>query len=234
MFGHELQAYKKRLLEGGMAWGAVRRHVRELQDHHRDLREQALAAGMTMEAAEAKARQQIGDLEQLATQMLASSQRSLLRRFPVTMNVVGPVFLLILCYVVPVFVLIQFLEFQTGVNPFSTAPQWLQNFMPPFMWVNMYAMPFVVILPLVFYACRTHVPSGYWVTGVVLLCALGAGLDMNTTWPDPVTGREGSVGASFYGSTRHLDRSMVRFVFNMLLASGFAWFLSRRQEPALE
>jgi hypothetical protein len=234
MFKSELRPYRRRLLEGGMAWHAVLRHLRELEDHHRDLHEQAVATGLSDEAAAERARQQIGDLDQLATQMLASSQRSLLHRFPVTMNVFCPVFLLFACYIVPLFLLISFLDFsQPDLNPFDTAPQWLRSFLPPFAWLTMYAVPFLVILPLVYYAHRARVPLRYWVGGVVLLCALGAGLDIHIGWPDPEAGRAGSIGYSIYGHIRNLDRYVLRFALNLLLvALGLAWYCRSRERVA--
>lgn len=233
MFGHELSVYKKRLIEGGMAWGAVRRHVRELQDHHRDLREQALAAGLAMEAAETKARLQIGDLEQLAAQMLASSSRSLLHRFPVTMNVVCPLFLLVSCYVFSLggFVLLV-KSLGAGADTQVMLPAWLQQLMPPVLLFLMYVVPLLIALPLVLMAMRARIPSRYWMIGVFVLIVLGSGITTIMILPDPEAGRQGMLGAQFGYGLWHWNN--LRLALNLLLAFGFAWFLSRRQEPALE
>lgn len=253
MFAHELGVYRKRLLEGGMAWSAVRRHVRELQDHHRDLREQALASGLSMEAAETKAREQIGDLEQLATQMLATSRHSLLHRFPVTFNVLCPLILLVACYVVSIGTLVLLIEsLRAGADSQVMLPAWLLDFMPALRLFLMHVLPLLIVLPLVWMAKRARIPARYWLSGVFFLCVLGSGITTWMTLPDPAAGRQGSISVQFaytwlpdpvavrqdalsaqfaYGLW-HWNN--LRLTLNLLLAVGFAGFLSKRQEPALE
>jgi len=253
MFRHELSAYRKRLLEGGMAWGAVRRHIRELQDHHRDLREQAQAAGMSMEAAETKARLQIGDLEDLALQMLATSQRSLLHRYPVTLNVLCPLFLLAACYVVSVGSLVLLVEsLRAGADVQVMLPSWLLELMPGIRLFLMYVLPLMIALSLVWLATRARIPTRYWLSGVLILCVLGSGTSIWMTLPDPEAGRQGTLSVQFAYTwlpdpvSARQDTLSARFTYglwhwnnlrlalNLLLAFGFAGFMSRRQQPALE
>lgn len=232
MFKRELQRYSERLLEGGMAWSAVRRHMHELVDHHLELYERALSEGLVNEAASARARRQLGDLETLAPQMLSTSRRSLLHRFPVTMNVVAPLLLLLACYIWPLFVLVHTLSLLQAPEGdlFGTAPQWLQSSLPGFAWATMHVLPLLLTLPLVFFGRRARVPWRYWAGGAVLLCLVGAGLDIRISWPDPLVGREGSIGYMLYGIPgNYLDWNLPRFLLNLLLVYGFARYWQERE-----
>jgi hypothetical protein len=79
------------LLRGGVGLRYVRRALRELRDHRRDLEEHLMARGYDHATAASEAREMLGDLEHLVAQMSARPElRSRVRRFAWLLFVVGP------------------------------------------------------------------------------------------------------------------------------------------------
>ena len=72
-----------RLLRGGIAPRRVRRLVAELRDHFEDLRNDALADGMTETEAASRATARLGSEQRVASEMLARPElRSWAARWP--------------------------------------------------------------------------------------------------------------------------------------------------------
>jgi hypothetical protein len=82
----------ERLLRGGVGLRHVRRTLRELRDHRADLVARLMEQGYDQDSAARDARIELGDREQLATQMLSRPElRSRARRFALLVFLLGPV-----------------------------------------------------------------------------------------------------------------------------------------------
>ena len=62
---------KQRLLENGIPLRHVRRTVAELEDHYRDLVEEAAVSGVSLEDARKQATARLGDMDDVAAGVLA-------------------------------------------------------------------------------------------------------------------------------------------------------------------
>ncbi|MGA8493416.1 MAG: hypothetical protein WB711_23545, partial [Terriglobales bacterium] len=71
-----IEPLRRRLLELGCPIAQMRRLVREVADHREDLRQAALAEGLSGADAEARANTQLGDPLVLAEQMMVALRRS--------------------------------------------------------------------------------------------------------------------------------------------------------------
>jgi hypothetical protein len=71
-----IEPLRRRLLELGCPLAQVRQLVREVADHREDLRQAALAEGLSGADAEARANTQLGDPLVLAEQMMVALRRS--------------------------------------------------------------------------------------------------------------------------------------------------------------
>jgi hypothetical protein len=71
-----IESLRHRLVELGCPIAQVRRLVREVADHHEDLKQAAISGGLSEADAEARANAQLGDPPVLAEQMMASLRRS--------------------------------------------------------------------------------------------------------------------------------------------------------------
>jgi hypothetical protein len=79
----EFDAFRGSLLRLGVASSNVDRAVLELGDHLDDLVEDAIAAGMSRREAEERARDELGDLDRIASEMAARPElRSWARQHP--------------------------------------------------------------------------------------------------------------------------------------------------------
>ena len=95
---------KHDLLEAGVAPRHVRRIVDELNDHTRDLCNEALANGMHEDEALAFARRRIGEPREIAKRMLAVPElRSWIYRYPKIARIYLPVAYALLLPAFPVF-----------------------------------------------------------------------------------------------------------------------------------
>ena len=99
-----LSTLKHELLEAGVAPRHVRRIVAELNDHTRDLRDEALANGMHEDDARVFAMRRIGDQSDIAARMLAVPDlRSWIYRYPRIARLYLPVAYALLLPAYPVF-----------------------------------------------------------------------------------------------------------------------------------
>ena len=99
------QRLAERLLRGGVGLRHVRRTLRELRDHRRDLVERMMDAGQERAAAEQEARAQLGDRDVLAAQMIARPElQSRARRFAWILFVLAPLPMIMLLCVLSILV----------------------------------------------------------------------------------------------------------------------------------
>jgi hypothetical protein len=97
------QRLAERLLRGGVRLRHVRRTLRELRDHRRDLVDRMMDAGQECVVAEREARAQLGDRDMLAAQMIARPElRSRARRFAWILFVLGPLPMIMLLAVLSI------------------------------------------------------------------------------------------------------------------------------------
>ena len=239
-----LLAYKNRLLNAGVRYAVVRRNLRELRDHHLDLQQQALLAGLNDAEAMAAASDQIGDHERLVAAMIERSElRSKLHRFPIGTTVLLPLlahFFICALFIIGILMPLVFLPMTNNESSsfnelMNSQPQWLVICTGLSKILLMYVVTPILGCVFAFISIRSHVPRRFWLAGCVLLCLVGSSLHVNLAWPDPVTEDKGVVGVS-YGPAfgQPLEQQMLtytlRFTFNLLLCSCFAWHYHRKEQ----
>lgn len=74
MDNHQKNRMTRTLLDGGMPAWRVERTVDELADHYLDVQEEALAAGLSVTAANAEACSRMGELNVIADRLLADQE----------------------------------------------------------------------------------------------------------------------------------------------------------------
>jgi hypothetical protein len=88
--------FRGELQRRGLPSTQAARAARELADHWEDLRQEALASGMSLEAADAFASEALGDWDELAAAFRSViGAPSVLRRHPILSFVFAPVFLFV-------------------------------------------------------------------------------------------------------------------------------------------
>jgi hypothetical protein len=236
-----LRAYKNRLLNAGIQYAVVQRSLRELQDHHHDLQQQALATGLSDAEALALASQQLGDTERLVTAMLERPDlRSTLHRFPIGATVLLPLLAhFFICAFLLLALLLPAMTIETIglVDLMRSHQQWIVNTLELLKVLLMYIVTPIVGSVFAFIAIRSHVSRRFWLTGLVLLCLLGSSLTVHLSWPDPETEEHGMVGVSYvvgHGQPPELRvlTYTLRLTINLLLCGCFAWHYRRKEEIA--
>jgi len=100
----DLDKLRRRLLESGVAPRHVVRIISELSDHYDDLEFEATQRGLTREAAQACAKNRMGDASVIAEQVLSQTElRCWFYRFPRLARVVLPVAYVALLPIAPIF-----------------------------------------------------------------------------------------------------------------------------------
>lgn len=237
----QLLAYKNRLLNAGIPYAVMKRNLRELQDHHDDLLQQALARGTSDEGARAVAAQQLGNSEQLVNAMLARPElRSKLHRYPRSMTILLPLFahfviclVLLFAFLYPAVITQSFdqIDRVNGVN------SWLVIVFELLKITLMHVVTPLLGCYLAFLSIRNHVPKRFWITGLVLLCLLGSWLQVHTEWGNPAAGRKSSLSVEYFPSFRQSVEEMaitlvLRFSINLLLCGAFARAYRNKENTA--
>ena len=228
MDNRELLAYKNRLLDAGIGWRQVRRNLREVKDHYQDLEQQARDGGLEASAAQQRAREQIGDLDQLADAMIAGNARSLLHRHPVAMTVVLP----FMAYIAACILLVLGLIFVVDLLELKSAaengamPAWISAFFDAALFTQTWLFTPLLASMLIVFSLRNRVLPRFWLPGLLLLCILGSGSTMVASIPDPATGSEGMLGLSFGYALLNfghigMEGNNLRLLLNLLLCGSF-------------
>lgn len=102
----QFRGLQKQLLRGGVQMRHVSRVIAELKDHYCDLEEEILKSGRPAEQASAQAFEMLGDLDAVATQLLANPKlKSFVYRWPWMVVILRPSVLVAHLFVVPVLVI---------------------------------------------------------------------------------------------------------------------------------
>jgi hypothetical protein len=218
---------RERLLRAGIAPRHVRRYIGELRDHYDDLVEEDVNRGVPRHAAEAEAHVRLGTDETLAAAILQRPElRSLTARFPWAVFGVGPVLLLTVCVVAATLIEGGFLELhldlvRTPANPHPVKPDWLKPALIAWNWLATYATPLAIAALLAVIGQRQRVGAGWIVTGVLIVCVVGANQELVIHWHEPGP-NELSLGytLSYWGA--------LRAAANLLLAGAFYWLWQQR------
>lgn len=236
----QLLSYKNRLLNLGVPYAVMKRNLRELQDHHDDLLQQALAKGMTDADAKAAAAQQLGDFEQLVNAILARPElRSKLHRYPFSMTILLPLLAhFVVCALLLFALLYPAVATRSLEGAINLQESWLVAAFELLKITLMYIITPLMGCYLAFLGIRDHVPQHFWVTGLMLLCLLGSTFHMHVDWGDPETGRAKSVGATYSPGFQQPAEDMgvlfaLRFAFNLLLCGAFARAYNSREQAAV-
>lgn len=236
MDNFQLLSYKNRLLNAGIPYAVMKRNLRELQDHHDDLLQQALARGLSEAGAKAVAAHELGDSEQLVNAMLAQPElRSKLHRYPRSMTILLP---LIAHFVICALTLFVFLYSVTATQSLEAIvtlqDSWLVTVFEILRITLMYLLTPVLGCWLVFVGIRDHVPRRFWITGLVLLSLLGSLLQVQSQVGDPERGRENSINVAYYPGFRQSVEEMaitfaLRCSITLLLCGAFAQVYSHKE-----
>jgi len=242
-----LLAYKNRLLNAGIRYAVVQRNLRELQDHHHDLQQQAVTTGLRGPEASAAASHQLGDPEHLVAAMIERPElRSKLHRFPIGTTVLLPLLAhFFICALLAIGILVPAV-FLPVMNNESLSFKELVNSHPPWFAICidlikvllMYIITSILGCIFAFIGIRSHVLRRFWLTGCVLLCLFGSSLHVQLAWPDPVTEYKGLVGVHYgvvFGQPpeQQMLTYTLRFTVNLLLCGCFAWHYRRKEQAAV-
>ncbi|MDR0779815.1 MAG: hypothetical protein LBF16_03845 [Pseudomonadales bacterium] len=233
----DFRAYRERLLQAGVPYTKVRRHVLELRDHYQELHDEALARGLAASAAQTWAAAQLGNLDQIGDHMLMQTGiRGLWQRYRwYLLAVLLPVFVYLLSLLVVVLLLVGGIETAKALLDeltFNTAhPAWLELARQLLRSFLLYGLAPLLSVLLIRRQVLQRVPFAYVVAGVLALCWLGASANFTLVWPDATSLRQGMIGVSV-AVPRGVPDYGLRFVVNCLL-SGLGWYWWQRQREAI-
>jgi hypothetical protein len=210
------QRLAERLLRGGVGLRHVRRTLRELRDHRRDLVERMVAEGAEPVVAARDARALLGDQDVLAERMIARPElRSRARRFAWLLFVLGPL---------PMIMLLGALSILAGAVLFEGADRLWDPPVSGAVEVALTRMLFVWVVPgaVGLLLCRLAVRRGVpaiWPACASAIVALTSGFTH-------VTGTVRVTGIHFGpGPASGLSRALVFFV-----VLGVVYLLLRRAQ----
>jgi hypothetical protein len=228
----DLRAYRDRLLQAGVPYKKVKRHLLELRDHRQELLRDAGRQGLDASAAPAWAEAQLGSLSDIGDHMLLQAgKRSLWYRHPYLMTLLLPIVLYALSLTAVVSIMVgaaELVRAQLGVPDLSAgAPGWMFPLYELLKAFLLYVVTPLLSLLLIRQQVRQMVPLGYVVVTALVLCVLGSSLHMRIEWPDPATQTQGSVGASIlYG---WVTANTLRLLASLSLSAlGWGWWQRQR------
>jgi hypothetical protein len=234
----DLKAYRERLLKGGVSYAKVRRHLAELRDHHRELRQEAQARGLDAAAAEVWASTQLGSLEQIGDHMLPrAGMRGLWQRYRwYLMALLLPVLAYLLslhAVLLLVIAVVEATKALLGEAAFNTThPGWMDSAWPLLRAFLLYVLAPLWSLLLIRRHLRQRVPFGYVVVGVLVLSWLGASTNFMLSWPDAAALEPGMIGATV--ARGEIPAYGLRLCANLLLSAlGWYWWNQRYNKGEL-
>jgi len=182
-----------KLLRVGVAPRRVSRMLRELQDHHAELRDADLRAGHSPWEADVLARCELGGEEAILAAVLERHElRSPASRWPWALYGLAPAVVLAGC--VLAVLLLTGIAAGSGVELPATAQAWIRTL---FGLAN-YGLPVLIAVVVLISATLRHAPSGWPVVGVLGVTAIGAALTIDIRWPG-ATGADGLLLTYRYG-----------------------------------
>ncbi|MCC5886561.1 MAG: hypothetical protein JJT88_09015 [Gammaproteobacteria bacterium] len=208
------------LLRAGMAPRRVARLLRELSDHHSDLRDAALRAGHSPWEADVLARCELGDYEEILAAVRERRElRSPASRWPWAVYGLVPALVLTGCVVAVV--LMTALAARSGIELPATVRAGVGIL---FGWVNL-VLPVLIAAAVLVTAAMRHAPVAWPITGTLLVIAIGAALTIDIRWPT-VAGGEGLLLVTYRYGLSELGYAMA-----MLLCLILPYLAHRRLTP---
>ena len=225
-----------RLLEGGIAPRTVERTIRELKGHHSDLKNSALAEGISEKEATLRASAALGDERTLIAEYLNKPElRSITSRFPRTLYLLGPTALALLSLAVFALALITLVNTRTWFGDMSAGVAiafWEKMLVEGLLVFNCYLLvPLLVIATIVF--AKKRVAAPLWpALGILVLAVLGSGWAYTLDWPQDAVQGSLSInwGYSFLPRAVRGDHDMQNYI-QIFLAFALAAVAWRFYEP---
>lgn len=218
MFEQELEKARQDMLKGGISPKYVGRTVRELLDHHADLRQSGISDGLSEQEAETRAGEKIGNMQEIVNEALAKKElKSVISLYPKTAFLLTPVLGYLLTLVASGLVVVGFITLMKSVNPdfpgYPT-PAWFVFILQALVLFNVYVLPVLMAAFFVHAAKVRRVPLSLLVFCLLIICFLGSMLNTTILFPS-APGEQGVVGATinFFGFIPGPNR----FSFDLML-----------------
>ena len=177
-----------RLLRGGIAPRRVRRLVAELRDHFEDLRNDALADGMTETEAASRATARLGSEQRVASEMLARPElRSWAARWPWAIYGLLPPLLMAALVVLAALALAPVIELYVLHSGWEASDAglphaWFMNAVDGILATFKYAAPLLLCVAFCRMTVRRLSRSGWLVPGIAATAVLGGAFDIAMNW----------------------------------------------------
>lgn len=227
----KLRALKNTLISRGVSWRNATRCVRELEQHYDDLFVEAKLRGFDDRTAAIMAEQALGSEDDLVREMASRPElRSLGQRYPKLCYLALPPVLFVLLGVVTgllfVGTMATFFPSTTG-NYVEPAP-WVKSAVESFRLFLMHVMAPLLSAVFLVLGMRNRIDRKILFTGILLANLIGCALLVRIQWPDPATGTEGSLGATFgyglYGIRGVMDTKLRLVLTLAVLALFGSWY----------
>jgi len=183
----DTEALRLKLIRGGVAAKYVSRTVEELKAHFEDLVFQCSKEGISKEEAQSRALQSLGDVDVIATEVLAKPElRTYTWRHPIITFILGPVAVSLISYLVSFLLIVGIFTALPGIanmNPQSDPPMLMKLLLHGITWFNVYVLTPLIAVLFVRWA-RNHYIKNLWpAIGIVVVAALGSGWGYELEWP---------------------------------------------------
>lgn len=247
---------RERLLGAGIAPRHVRRYQRELSDHFDDLVQEEMAGGAGRELAQTRALARLGHDDDLADAMLSRpGLRSFMSRYPWAVFGLGPVVLLALSIVGGLYLEIWLIDHTSFVwawfhmYPSPASARVATKIYTAYNTLIVFGAPLLFAWLFAWIGARQRMRSAWVVTGVALICVLGA--FQNLIFYD--TGCRGcgvlliqsglANGIAWWAQGLHFGSNglfapfpwaegLARAAMNLAIAGGVWWWLVARKSSA--
>ncbi len=238
MHNAEWEKYRNILLRGGMGYRWVSRHVKELQDHFDDLRQQARSLGHDANTADACAAKQLGALPELAKNVIANTRPILLHRHPLLVATLLPALVYLLLCIVSAFGIFG-VVYQVKAASGAAGP-WLDLLVQ--LSVDMQTFVVLPLLGMIVarYCFRNRCPRRYWITGLVVLSLSGSAARIDIKLPDAARVQKSTIGIGLFYDVHKLpgfadgQSNLLRLLTNLLLCGAAFGYSIRCERQAMK
>ena len=228
----DYEVLSRELLRGGISPRRVRRVVRELRDHYRDLQTDALAKGMNPGEAQTWAVSRLGTEQDVASEMLARPElRSWAARWPWAVYallppvvLVGLTVLLVLAITGPVF---ELYTSQLDARGIKAPHSWFVGSVNYTLMAFQYATPLILCTTFCWMAVSRRTDSPWPILGIVVAGVLGGSFYMGMNWGEDQWSM--TVSLFLYPPYPHPLESAIRIFANILLTLTPYLYWIRRQ-----
>lgn len=222
-------ALSEQLLRAGIAPRHVGRYVGELNDHFDDLVREETANGASLRAAKDRARERLGDDNDLAAVMLARPElQSLVARYPAAVFGLGPFVAVLAAIVLGVAIEAGIITLAHVLVPRPSAAL-RESFVSVLgVWNALNIAPLAVAIGLCAVGLRQRVPALWIVVGVACACLLGAFQQLSFT----DNGHHGELSLAFGLLPPYPMTAIVNGLYRiaaMAVLGGAYWFAVHRR-----